>query len=203
MTEWEMTVDGRVLLTRADLSPTLLSAALLCAAGTDRPPRSLQLDRLLDRLNGDRPVDATLAGARLVAAGETVQIGRDAGERFRGGLTPIPLAVGTPTVWDGRFEIVADAPGLGVGPLGGAMGRLPPAERNSLKAFPAWARGALPALTDDTGGARLPRPWGQGPAEVHGLAAARLTAFLGGADDERSLARQADAVDSAASFRLS
>lgn len=176
---FEATPDGRIVLSRKGLDGALLSAALLCAAGTGRPPRGLRLAGLLNRLAGETPVDATLAGARLVADTRTIQIGRDAGERFRGGLAPLPLPEGAPIVWDGRFELVADGPGLQAAPLGGAIARLGRADRARLKALPAWARGAAPALIAVDGGVGLPRPLGEGRAHARALAGRRLAAACG------------------------
>jgi tRNA(Ile)-lysidine synthase len=134
---------------------------------------------LLERLAGAAPVDATLAGARLVAGPDAVQAGRDAGQRFRGELTPLDLAPGAATVWDGRFAITADAAGLQVAPLGGVMARLERRERARLKPIPAWARGALPALVGADGAVSLPRPLGAGPAEAASLAGPRFAAACG------------------------
>lgn len=174
-----VTEDGRIVLPRHGLDAATLSAALLSAAGTDRPPRGLQVEGLLERLAGSAPVDATLAGARLVADGAAVQIGRDAGERFRGGLLPLDLPESAPVVWDGRFEIVADVPGLQVQPLGGVIARLAKPDRARLKAVPAWARGALPALVTGDGGVSLPRPLGDGAARATPLSGPRLAAARG------------------------
>jgi len=164
---------------RAPGAARLLSAALLSAAGTDRPPRGERLARLLAQLSGAAPTQATLAGARVEAAGETVQIGRDAGERFRGGLTPLALPAGSAVVWDGRFEIEADEAGWRAEPLGGLIGKLAAEERRDLRDLPAWARGSLPALVDGEGGVRLPRPFGGGPAQARSLAGCRLAAACG------------------------
>jgi tRNA(Ile)-lysidine synthase len=176
---WTVTPDGRVVLPRQGIGARTLSAALLCAAGTDAPPRGAQVERLLDRLAGDAPVDATLAGARLVAAGERVEIGRDAGERFRGALEPTALRPAEPVVWDGRFEVAAEAEGLTIQPLGGVIARLTPRDRARIKTVPPWARGALPALVSPDLAVSLPRPLGEGPAAASPLAAPRLAAALG------------------------
>ncbi|HTK33753.1 MAG TPA: tRNA lysidine(34) synthetase TilS [Caulobacteraceae bacterium] len=172
--------DGRLALPQKSLPGRLLAAALLCAAGTSRPPRGEPLERLLTRLQAGGPVQATLAGARIVADGETVQIGRDAGERFRNdGLAPLSLKPGTATVWDGRFELVAVEPGWTVLALGGAIARLGAHDRRRLKRIPPWARGAAPALADGAGSVRLPIPFGDGPVTATSLAGPRLAAACG------------------------
>ena len=173
------TGDGRIVLRRRGLDGRTLAAALLCAAGTSRPPRGGALERLRNRCAGGDRVEATLAGARVVADDAWVQIGREAGERFRGGLAPLALTAGEPLVWDGRFEIVADRPGWTAAPLAGAVGRLGREDLRALRAIPAWARGALPALSDASGAVRLPRPFGAGPAAAVSLAAERFAAACG------------------------
>jgi tRNA(Ile)-lysidine synthase len=56
------------------------------------------------------------------------------------------LPVGESVVWDGRYELIAAAPGLVVRPLQGLAARLPAAQRQALKGFPAAARPGLPAV---------------------------------------------------------
>jgi tRNA(Ile)-lysidine synthase len=191
----EVLADGRIVLSRQDLSGRLLSAALLCAAGTDRPPRGEPLARLQGRLQAGGPVQATLAGARLVSGEATVQIGRDAGERLRGGLAPVALAQNIPTIWDGRFELTAAEPGWTAAALGGLMARLPAPERHRLKLIPAWARGALPALVGAAGEVRLPAPFGEGPAQAVSLAGPRFAAACGLAARESEIASPRHGAD--------
>uniref|UniRef100_B0T054 tRNA(Ile)-lysidine synthase n=1 Tax=Caulobacter sp. (strain K31) TaxID=366602 RepID=B0T054_CAUSK len=168
-----------------------VAAACLCAAGTSTPPRGERLRRLVDRIRAGEDFTATLAGARIEAAGEAVSFFREPGEARRskpppvgevsaqpteGGVverpTPPPtgpsgrlphggrgylaLPVGQPIVWDGRYEITAAAPGLTVRPLQGLAARLPPAQRQALKAFPPAARPALPAILAPDGTVTCP-----------------------------------------------
>lgn len=121
-----------------------LGAACLCAAGTTRPPSPPRLRNLLARLRSDAAVAATLAGARIEGDAGEVRILREAGEAARGGLGALSLDGGQTAVWDGRFEITADAD-LEVRPLAGLAARLPGHERKALLAFPAKARPGLPA----------------------------------------------------------
>jgi tRNA(Ile)-lysidine synthase len=183
---WAVTADGRILVDRRALRALepgprkrRVSAALLCASGTDAPPRGERLERLLEALAGEGPVTASLCGARVSAEDGTVGFGREAGERARGGLEPLALAAGVPAVWDGRFEVVADADGLSVGPLAGRMAALGQGDRAWLKTLPPAARSALPVLADAQGRAALPRPFGDGPAEARSLIEARLSAACG------------------------
>jgi tRNA(Ile)-lysidine synthase len=130
---------------RRALTHSEIAAACLCAAGTTRPPRGDRLARLSERLNSGERFTATLAGARIEASASTVLVMRDAGETARGALQPIEIEPDAPTVWDGRFEITTATPAT-VAPLKGHASRLPPKEREALKAVPASARPALPVV---------------------------------------------------------
>jgi tRNA(Ile)-lysidine synthase len=95
---------------RAADAPALarfVSAACLCAAGTDRPPGRDKVARLAARLTGDLAFTASLAGGRIEADAEQVRFRREPGEAARGGLAPLRLQAGETGVWDGRFEITA------------------------------------------------------------------------------------------------
>jgi tRNA(Ile)-lysidine synthase len=181
-----VTPDGRILIPRAalrDLEPgplkRLVSAALLCASGTDTPPRGERLERLVEALTDEGPVTASLSGARVTADPQTAQFGREAGERARGGLAPLALAAHVACVWDGRFSVTADGQGLSVGPLAGRMGALSRQDRAWLKALPPAARSAMPVTVDAQGRAALPRPFGAGPAQAEALVEARFSAACG------------------------
>ncbi len=176
---YSFTPDGRILIPRSALSARRLSAALLCAGGGDTPPRGPRLARMIEQLAGNAPVTASLAGARVTADARTVEIGREAGERARGGLAPIALEMGGEAVWDGRFALVADVEGLTVGPLAGRISRLSRIERGRLKTLPPAARSALPVLDLPDGSAALPRPFGAGPALARSLVEGRLRAASG------------------------
>jgi tRNA(Ile)-lysidine synthase len=78
--------EGYLVLSRT--APAAhIAAACLCAAGTARPPRGERLQRLVDRIRGGERFTATLAGARIEAAGETVSFFREPGESRR----PAPM----------------------------------------------------------------------------------------------------------------
>ena len=89
----------------ADALARFVSAACLCAAGTDRPPARAKVDRLAARLAGAEPFTAGLAGARIEADTSRARFRREAGEVARGGLAPLRLQAGEMAVWDGRFEV--------------------------------------------------------------------------------------------------
>ncbi|MDB5465012.1 MAG: ATPase of the PP-loop superfamily implicated in cell cycle control [Phenylobacterium sp.] len=88
-----------------DAVARFVSAACLCAAGTDRPPARSKIERLTGRLRSDEPFTASLAGARIEAGASQVRFLREAGEFARGGLAPLGLQAGETAVWDGRFEV--------------------------------------------------------------------------------------------------
>ncbi|WP_304275029.1 tRNA lysidine(34) synthetase TilS [Caulobacter segnis] len=137
--------DAGALRLSRDAAAAHLAAALLCAAGTERPPRGERLERLVRRLRGGETFTATLAGARIEARDE-VLICRDAGETARGGLASLTLAPGETGVWDGRWEIVAGVSSVTVCALQGHASRLSPAQRQSLAKLPAAVRPSLPLL---------------------------------------------------------
>lgn len=141
---------GTLALPRAALraapgaARAFVAAASLCAAGGARPPTGPAVARLTDKLLGQSPLVATLAGARIEAREATIRWMREPGEAARGGLADLPLDAGETSVWDGRFEATAERP-LTVTPLRGGLARLTAAQRASLASCPAAGRGALPA----------------------------------------------------------
>ena len=141
---FEVDAAGTIRLPR-DVAAAHLAAALLCAAGTERPPRGQRLARLVERLRSGEAFTATLSGARVEAGGD-VLICRDAGETARGGLAPLDLAPGETGVWDGRWEITAGAAPLTVEALKGKAGGLASNRRGDLFAVPAPARPSLPLV---------------------------------------------------------
>lgn len=128
-----------------DIAPDHLAAALLCASGTERPPRGERLARLVDRLRSGETFTATLAGARI-EAGEAVLICRDAGEAERGGLARLDLSPGEVGVWDGRWEVIAVDAAVAVVPLKGRASSLTIGQRGGLTGVPSVARPSLPLL---------------------------------------------------------
>ncbi|PHY18295.1 tRNA lysidine(34) synthetase TilS [Caulobacter sp. BP25] len=135
---------GAIRLPR-DIAAAHLAAALLCAAGTERPPRGERLERLVQRLRSDEAFTATLAGARIEAGADAL-ICRDAGETARGGLAPLSLTPGEIGVWDGRWEIAAGFEPLTIVALKGRALALSPEQRARLAKLPAATRPSLPLL---------------------------------------------------------
>ena len=154
------------------ISATELAAVLLCASGTDIPPRSDRLDALIARLTSGAEFTATLSGARIEATSDRVLIGREPGELRRRRSPDIRLRPSVPVVWDGRYEIIAREPGWTVTAALGRLNALSRADRTIVNAVPAWARAALPVLIRDDGGAPV-LAWRA--AEVRTLAPRRLS----------------------------
>lgn len=140
---------GVIAIPRADVARAdesgaraFLGAALLCAGGTCRPPRSDQLARLIARIAGPEEAwAATLAGGRVEARREELLVMRDAGALAAEGMF---LERGAPVVFDGRFELTAPADGFAIAPALGRLSRLSAPERAALASIAAPARGALP-----------------------------------------------------------
>jgi len=183
--EWGATrLDrGRLRQIPAAEGRRVLAAAMLCAGGGERPPRGERVAALFARLMGREDFTATLAGAKLVAGHETL-IARNAGEMARGGLAPTVLAPGLATVWDGRFELRADRPGLSVLALKGGQARLDAQTRRRLKAVPAQARPAIPVIAGADGGLACPILAGGKGIGVLCLVGARFSAACGAVSKE-------------------
>ena len=161
---------------------TLVATAALCAAGTARPPRGDRLARLTDALLGPAPLVATLAGARIEADATRIVWSRGAGEMARSGADALQLRPGAAAVWDGRYELHADA-ALQFSPLAGHARRMSAAARAALGRLPASARGGLPAIELE-GRVMCPLLEAIEGVTVRPLALARLAAACGLVDRE-------------------
>lgn len=144
-----------VLPLSRDLPAWTLAAVLLCAGGGATPPRGDRLAALLARLAGGEDFTAVLCGARIEASGALVRAMREPGEWRRRPLAPLDLTPGVAAVWDGRFEIVTDRPGLRVEAAAGRLAQLSDRDRAALSGLPPAARAAAPVLIDSNGRARL------------------------------------------------
>ena len=154
---WGGAVLDRQGLSRAEpgQAARLLQIAAVCVSGAERLSRPARAEGLLARLKAGERFVATLGGARIEARTGEVVLEREAGEAARGGLEPLVLEVGTPQVWDGRFEVGADLPGLAVEALRGQGSKLGRDDRARVASIPAAARPALPLWRklDDSGAA--------------------------------------------------
>ncbi len=170
-----------------------LRALTLCAAGVTRAPAGASLDRIAARLAAGEDFTASLAGARIEAAGETVRFCREAGERVRRRVDPTPLPLGE-GIFDGRFLIDCAASGCRIGFLAGHAARLPPEQRRRLALVPAGARGALPAAISPDGAVTCPPLARSGAIVARSLTLQRLGATLGAIPDEAALWRVAKLI---------
>lgn len=179
---------GVIRMTR-EVAPAHLAAALLCASGTERPPRGERLTRLVERLRSGEVFTATLAGARIEATAE-VLICRDSGEIARGGLARLDLAPDETGVWDGRWAVTAGGARVAVAPLKGRVSGLTSDQRARLAGVPSAARPSLPLLlrteSADTGdlvldGSELAA---DGEARARSLVLDRFRAAIGLIDQE-------------------
>ena len=168
-----------------------LSCALLATSGRERPAPPGGVDALLQRLRGGGAFTASLGGARIAAGVEQIVISREAGEFRRSAVVSEELPVGDAVVWDGRFEMVALAPRLSVRPLAGMAARLEESQKRALKAVPAGARGALPAIVDAAGGVTCPILAGQGNVRAAPLVEARFLGACGAIQHEAAIWRVA------------
>lgn len=166
------------------ISATELAAVLLCAAGTDTPPRRDRLDGLTSRLASSEDFTATLSGTRIEATGDRVLIGREPGELRRRPSADVMLTPGAPAVWDDRYDLTARQPGWTATAALGRLNALSKADRAIVNTVPAWARAALPVLIRDDSSATV-LAWRE--AEVRALAPRRLSLALGETTQESDL----------------
>lgn len=131
---------------RCDISPRGLAIALLCASGSEVPPRGERLTALYDRIAAQEDGTAVLTGARVEMSEARVRIFREPGELRRSGVQALPLASGETAVWDGRFEVCAREQGWEVVAADGHLARLSDGHRKRLKRLPAAMRAACPVL---------------------------------------------------------
>jgi tRNA(Ile)-lysidine synthase len=142
---------GGILIPRSALEESgglrLLQIAAACASGRESLGRPARAQALVGRIQAGERFTATLGGARL-EAGRRLLVCREPGEFDRARQGRIDLPVRQPVVWDGRFELIASRPGLGVSPLRGQATRLKVEEKSRLGRIPACGRGALPTIQE-------------------------------------------------------
>ena len=176
-----------VLSLSRDLPASTLAAVLLCAGGGATPPRGDRLAALHARLAAGEDFTVVLSGARVEASGERVQAMREPGEWKRRPLAFLALTPGRPAVWDGRFEIKTEQPGLRVAAAAGRLAQLSERDRAALAPLPPAARVAAPILIDPEGRAVL--AWRGADVRALGLRrlALALAAFGGETTQEDGL----------------
>ena len=171
-----------------DVARTMLRAALLCAAGTARPPRGARLDRLVALIGSGVPFVATLAGARVEGAPDVIRIMAGDGDHRRGREIGLALPLDEEVVFEGRFCLRAARPGLIAHRLAGRLGQLDPVQRRALAAAPPRARGALPCLaTEDARRVTCATLVDSADIAVRSLIMPRLAAACGAINDEATI----------------
>lgn len=167
-------------LTQSPAFSRLLQMLLLCVSGGDAPARGSKVNAIARDVR-----EATLGGCRIVPDGDGILVARELG---RSAPPALGLAQNGAIVWDGRFEIIAEVPGLTVRPLKGLAARLSPAERAALARIPAPARPSLPILTRE-GDQSVTCPFlAEAPGvRVRSLAQARFAAACGLTAHERAI----------------
>ena len=182
---------GALAAAPVDEARLLVGAALLCAAGTSRPPRRARLDRLMDEIRGGEGFVATLTGARIESDGEVVRFMRDAGEFARRGTIDEDLPPGRLIVFDGRFELAARRAGLRLGPQRGRAAALSKAEHLAIKSTPPRARAGAPVVVFPDGAVTSPLFADHPDIDVRSLITPRLAAALSVINCESAVTRVA------------
>jgi tRNA(Ile)-lysidine synthase len=172
----------REALRAADADEVLrfVGLACVCAGGGERRPATDRLRRLADALrSSDVAFVATLAGARVEAGEQGVEIFREAGEFHRRGSPPLPLPLGQEVAWDGRYALTAHTSNLSVRPAVDVAGALSH-DNHDAPPMSARRRGGLPAIIHPDGDARLALCDRSGAdVTVRSLLRARLEAAAG------------------------
>jgi tRNA(Ile)-lysidine synthase len=131
--------------------------AAACVSGVEGLARPGRARGLMARLTGSERFVASLCGARIEAGSQDILLEREAGEAERGGLAPIDLDPGASMVWDGRFEVMAQAGSWRVEALRGQAARLGDRDRAAVLGVAVSARPALPVFRSVEEAAAPPR----------------------------------------------
>ncbi len=164
-----------------------LGSALVCVAGSERPPRRGALERLATRLAAGGAVEATLGGARVVQTLDLLILARETGDARGRACRPMTLRAGEQQVWDGRFEVRAHAPGLILTALHGHAARLAVGQRRALSGLHPAARAALPAAIDEHGAVVCPTLTPDPRLDIRSLVGGRLAGASGAIDSEAQI----------------
>jgi tRNA(Ile)-lysidine synthase len=117
--------EGYLVLPR-DAPAAHVAAACLCAAGTAQPPRGERLQRLVERIRAGETFTATLAGARIEAAGDVARFFREPGEARRS-ANPPPMGEVSAKPTEGGVDAPRQTPPTD------PSGRLPHGGRGDLR----------------------------------------------------------------------
>jgi tRNA(Ile)-lysidine synthase len=164
-----------------------LGAGLVCVGGAPKAPPRPALETILARIYSGKPIAVTLAGARLIAEAGTLILARETGDRRGGRGVDMPLRPGPTAIWDGRFEVIARAPGWSVGHLAGRARKLDSVSGEVLKSLSGGGRRAVPALLGPAGEVLCPTLQRTDAGEARSLIMRRLAAHCGAIQHESEL----------------
>ena len=131
--------------TTGEIAGMLVGRACLCAGGGSQPPKSSRLNRLTDALRGRDGLISTLAGCRVNADHDSIFWTRNSGDICRVGHGQLPVESGLASVWDGRFEVIANRP-VTIAPMAGHASSLSPTAKRGLNSLARAARPSLPVV---------------------------------------------------------
>ena len=170
-----------------------LGAAITSVAGAERIARGPFFHRLPERVERGEAFASTVGGTLTSSDGERLTIVREIGDRRSRPIPTVVLSTRASLIWDGRFEVRARAPGLGLAPLSGRAARLDKAVRFRLTTLTPSVRRALPAIIDSSGAVICPTLTTDPQVEIRGLVAGRLAGACGKVQNESEIGETADA----------
>jgi tRNA(Ile)-lysidine synthase len=169
-----------------------LGAAITSVAGAERIARGPFFFQLPDRLQRGETFVSTVGGALTSSDGERLTIVREIGDRRSRASPTVVLSTRESLIWDGRFEVRARAPGLGLAPLWGRAAGLDEAVRPRLNALTPSVRRALPAVIDSSGSVTCPTVAPDSRVEIRALVAGRLVGACGKVQNEAEIGETAN-----------
>lgn len=138
--------DGAAI---ADMPADALADMLRLVSGQARRAEPDNMQALADHISCDDFAPRTLGGALVFADNNAIGVARDPGGLLgrRGApVLRVPVPVKETIVWDGRFEVFTDRPGIYIGPLWPGRAALDDDAKRALKAYPAQMRKTLPGF---------------------------------------------------------
>ena len=126
----------------------VVSAAIVCAGGGNKLPRTTELETVLAGLDNSKTM--TLCGARVWRDGTQIDIVREPGDIARHGNAALSVRPGSDLMWDGRFSLTSLAAGRVIA-ASGSRRQLSAADQANVAAQPSRLRSVLPLFEDENG----------------------------------------------------
>jgi tRNA(Ile)-lysidine synthase len=169
------TIDPLAFAAPQALGIKALGAILATISGSEFPPRTERIERLLGALAEGLRHDRTLGGCLILRRRGKVLVCREPAAV----AAPRPIAPGEAVRWDGRFRVAlaSAAPGgWAVGALGADAPMIAREQRKSATLpLPAAVRATLPTLRDSKGVVAVPGlGYFKGCRDEAGMAACRI-----------------------------